>query len=74
MDHRNDPFELKNLANDPEHEQVVNRLMTKLNAWLKQQGDVDPVKTEMDALNRVNGEVRERAITRLKKIGYPGFE
>ncbi|MEL7496702.1 MAG: sulfatase [Planctomycetota bacterium] len=34
-----DPNELKNLANDPEHRSVRDRLNSELKDWIKQQGD-----------------------------------
>ena len=45
--------------------------MAKLNAWLEQQGDTDPVKTELDAINRcLNKNKRKEAETFLKEGKY----
>ncbi|QGJ69717.1 Choline-sulfatase [Planctomycetales bacterium 10988] len=47
-----DPLELNNLADDPEHQQVLEDLKTELAAWMKQQGDQGQ-ETEMAALKRM---------------------
>ena len=50
-----DPFELNNLASEgnlqPAMDKVVNSLSLKLNAWMKQQGDLG-VQTELAACKR----------------------
>lgn len=46
-----DPFELKNLAYDPKYTAVKAGLKSKLEAFMRQQGD-QGVKTEMKALTR----------------------
>ena len=38
-DLRSDPFELKNLANDPAQRRLMDKLRAELRAWMKQQGD-----------------------------------
>jgi len=52
-DHKNDPFEMNNLAGNPEYQTVLNGLQIKLDAWLDQQGDSDPVETELAAVDRL---------------------
>lgn len=47
-DLQNDPFELKNLAEQPEQKPNLARLRAALDAWMKDQGD-EGVKTEMEA-------------------------
>lgn len=47
-DLENDPFEMKNLAEQPEQKPNLTRLRAALDAWMKQQGD-EGVKTEMEA-------------------------
>jgi len=44
----NDPLEMKNIAGDPNNEQVITALRAELNAWMKSQGDLG-VETEMKA-------------------------
>lgn len=48
-DLKNDPHELKNLANDPRHRTKLLELRKKLDAWIKQTGDkgVKPESTVM---------------------------
>ncbi|MCE7066640.1 sulfatase [Dyadobacter sp. CY326] len=38
-DTQQDPFESKNLANDPAYKQIIAKLKQELDAWMKQQGD-----------------------------------
>lgn len=47
-DLQNDPFEMKNLADQPEQKPNLARLRVALDGWMKQQGD-EGVKTEMEA-------------------------
>jgi N-sulfoglucosamine sulfohydrolase len=47
-DLQNDPYELKNLADEPEQKPTLARLRAALDAWMKQQGD-EGAKTEMEA-------------------------
>ena len=44
-DLRADPWELKNLAADPDHAEIRKKLRTDLDAWMKDQGD-EGMKTE----------------------------
>lgn len=46
-----DPFEMVNLASDPEFAHIRKQLSTKLELWMKQQGD-QGMKTELNALLR----------------------
>ena len=52
-DLENDPYELANLAEDPEHATQLARLKKALMDYLKKHGDDDPVKTER-ALTKKN--------------------
>jgi len=71
-DHSKELDEIKNLATDPAYKDVCERLMTMLNAWLKQQGDIDPVKTELDAISRCKNKKRiAQAKAILKEGNYP---
>ena len=47
-DLKNDPFEMKNLAAQPEQKTNLARLRAALDMWMKEQGD-EGVKTEMEA-------------------------
>ncbi|MEO1013483.1 MAG: sulfatase atsG, partial [Bacteroidota bacterium] len=47
----NDPFEMVNLATDPEYESIKQRLQKELGSWMKSQGD-EGLATEMAALQR----------------------
>ena len=53
-DLQTDPWELKNVADQGEHNDVITRLRARLEAWLKQQGD-EPVKSEAEAYARQPG-------------------
>lgn len=46
-----DPYELQNLADNPEYQKVQERLKAQVVAWMKQQGDQGKL-TEFDALSR----------------------
>jgi uncharacterized sulfatase len=50
-DLQNDPFEMKNLAADPQHADTKARLQKELDAWMRQQGDKG-LETEMLAPSR----------------------
>lgn len=59
-DLENDPFEFKNLSNDPEHKETLDRLITELEKWQKETKDPlsDPVKfarfnKEIDSINKL---------------------
>ena len=52
-DLENDPYELNDLSSDPKHQAHLQRLKKALIAFLKAQGDADPVKTE-EALTKKN--------------------
>lgn len=43
-----DPWEMNNVAAKPEHAEVVTRLRTQLDSWMRQQGD-EGDKTEREA-------------------------
>ena len=45
-DTEKDPFELKNLANDPKYAKPIKQLRGKLERWMKQQGDLG-IETEL---------------------------
>ena len=45
-----DPLEQTNIASNPENAQVIKELRTKLDAWMKSQGDLGQA-TELDAEN-----------------------
>jgi len=47
-----DPFELHNLADDPQYAEVKKQLRQALLAWMEQQGDKG-IETEMKALERL---------------------
>ena len=60
-DLQNDPYELKNLADQPDQKANLNRMRAALDAWMKQQGD-EGVKTEMEAKeHQGSGSVKPRA-------------
>ena len=46
-----DPYEMINLAGNPEYAQIKNKLAAELGNWMKQQGDRG-IDTEMAALDR----------------------
>ena len=59
-DLQNDPFEMKNLAEQPEQKPNLARLRAALDAWMKQQGD-EGVQTEMEAKeHQGSGQARRR--------------
>lgn len=60
-DLQTDPWELKNIADQPENKALVVRLRTQLDVWLKQQGD-DPMKTESEAYARQPGHQKKAAV------------
>jgi uncharacterized sulfatase len=51
FDMQSDPYEWKNLADDPKYAEVQKQLSVKLDDWMKSQGD-EGQQTELDALKR----------------------
>jgi uncharacterized sulfatase len=47
----NDPFEMNNLAQNPEYEKIIQQHMAELKRWMKEQGDLG-IPTELDACSR----------------------
>ncbi len=59
-DLRKDPYELNNIADDPAHAELKGSLRKRLEAWMKQQGDLGNA-TEMKARERQGrGERKKR--------------
>ena len=54
FDIQSDPLEMKNIADEPTSAPIISELRTKLEAWMKDQGD-EGVATEMRAKERQNG-------------------
>ncbi len=52
-DLRNDPYEMVNLADHPEHAETMTRLKAELENWMQQQGDMG-AETEALALERMS--------------------
>ena len=46
-----DSLEMNNLARNPEYAKTIDRLKSKLDAWMQDQGDFG-IPTEMDAIYR----------------------
>ena len=59
FDMEKDPLEMKNLAGHSDYQKHVSRLRTKLNAWMKDQGD-QGVETELKANERQGGNRRNK--------------
>ena len=51
FDLSSDPFEMRNLADDPEQEELLNSLRDRLRRWCKMQGD----KAGVTALSQADG-------------------
>ena len=51
FDLEKDPLEMKNLAGDPEYGEKIEELRGKLQAWMKEQGDLG-IETEERAKER----------------------
>lgn len=45
-DLENDPHEIKNLANSPDHQHILKRMRAALDAWMKDTGDQGPIPEE----------------------------
>ena len=66
-----DPLEVKNLAGDPRHEEVVRRLQGKLREWMAAQGDRG-LQTEVDAIFRLRknaGKTRDEVLEAWRQKG-----
>ena len=50
-DLKEDPNELKNIANDPRYQEKINELNSQLKIWMEQQGDKG-LLTEINAMSR----------------------
>ena len=66
-DLQTDPWELKNIAEQPENKEVITRLRAQLDAWLKQQGD-NPMKTESEAYGRQPGHQKKTTALTAEEI------
>ena len=55
-----DPYELHNLAEDPENAEIMARLGEQLDAWMAQQGD-EGMETEVNARTRQGRQRQRRA-------------
>lgn len=62
-----DPYELKNLADDPTLAHSKKELKTRLEYWMKQQGDLG-VMTEMDAQNRQGAKIQAARQSKADKL------
>lgn len=54
----NDPFEMNNLADDPQYAEVKSKLAGELGHWMTVQGD-EGILTEINALNRMPSHLEE---------------
>lgn len=61
-----DPMEMNNLAGDPQYRTVVAQLKSKLDAWMKSQGDLG-IETEMDALKHQTRALKEQTPAKKKR-------
>jgi uncharacterized sulfatase len=52
---RKDPYELRNLAEEPSLKKVRNKLFDELGKWMQEQGDKG-IQTEMEALQHFKGD------------------
>lgn len=50
-DTASDPYELENLANDPNYEQIATTLSAELDRWLASQGDPGALQDSVEALD-----------------------
>ena len=58
-----DPWELNNLADEPDHATEIARLRQALDTWLGEQGDSDPLATEQAAWERILPDGRLKLLT-----------
>ncbi|MDR3197158.1 MAG: sulfatase [Planctomycetaceae bacterium] len=57
-----DPYELKNVAGNPENKEILSTLKTELAQWMKQQGDLGN-ETELEAYKHQTGKRQQKAET-----------
>lgn len=69
----NDPFELKNLAEDPTHAPMLRTMRGKLEAWMKQQGDAgdSAYHKDVEAGRHFPDEVFHRQKAVVLKVAVP---
>jgi N-sulfoglucosamine sulfohydrolase len=65
-----DPFEMKNLAGNPELDAIKTRLQKELDAWMQQQGD-EGLDTELQAPTRRGKADEESGASGKRKKGKP---
>ncbi|QGJ70397.1 Choline-sulfatase [Planctomycetales bacterium 10988] len=72
FDVKNDPWQLKNLADDPHYAEVLAELQTQLAAWMQSQGDHGHA-TEMQAFDHMlTGNADAKAAIEKRKNKQPG--
>ena len=69
-DLQTDPYEFKNLADDPGHEKTLTRLTTKLLHWQNETGDA--LKSPELAL-KLFSMIREAGTAKRKALNYKPF-
>ena len=69
-DLQEDPFEFKNLAQDPAHAKTLGRLRAELTSWQKRTGDalLDPVMAQ-----KLFSMIREAGASKRQALGYKSF-
>ena len=65
-DIQSDPYEMKNLAADPEYASIKTRLREQLDAWMTQQGDKG-METELIAISRQGPGKQKKAQTKKER-------
>ncbi|MCH7750953.1 MAG: sulfatase [Planctomycetes bacterium] len=69
-DIQSDPYEMKNLAPDPEYASIKTRLREQLDAWMTQQGDKG-METELIAISRQGPGKQKKAQTKKERNERP---
>ncbi|MBD3184827.1 sulfatase-like hydrolase/transferase [Candidatus Poribacteria bacterium] len=68
-DLKNDPHEINNLADDPEHQKILKDLSSKLDSWIKETGDHGEVPEDEDIMAYWDNEAETRFAKNMKSRG-----
>jgi len=69
-----DPWETKNVADDPAYAQNLQQLRAKLNSWIEQTGDKGQFPENEESLDKIRAEFQDRLKVRLEALGIKSVD
>jgi len=68
-DLQNDPYELHNLARNPEHQEILTKMREELNRWIKDTGDMGEISEAKDTVAHEQARMQKKHEATMKKRG-----